>query len=110
MPVKKETDDASRGHLLYKYLLAAIVLGIIEGIVTYIFLHHVLAVSLSGPTFQDPLSLAPYLLAMVVIAIIVLGLSIQGYGINAVQFLVFLALWAIITVALYLLQVRFLPA
>jgi hypothetical protein len=83
-------------HLILKYLIISLILGVVEGVVTYYFLAHSSSHALAAGAFNDPLALFPYILLMLVLALVVLTLSIQGEGINAAQLIMFLAIWLLI--------------
>jgi ABC-type molybdate transport system permease subunit len=105
---KRQEQSAEARSLAIKYLGAAILLGIIEGVVTYFFL--VGSTPPCSQTFNgfsnDPLSLLPYMIGMLVVALLAFYVALMhNDAVNAYLFISFLFIWGAVGFGLYIMYV-----
>ncbi len=95
---KRNKAPAENVNLLVaKYTIPALVLGIVEGFVTYQFLVTSAGCGAVYAFLGNPIGLIPYIAAMAVLAVVALQLMlINTDSIHASIFVVFLLVWLVV--------------
>ncbi|MFI5412883.1 MAG: hypothetical protein ACHQX1_03245 [Candidatus Micrarchaeales archaeon] len=99
----KSLKKEKQGDWWTRYATGALILGLIQGVITYFFLVDVCCTTLLGGFFNDPLALAPYIIVMGLVSVIALYLLIVHDVVNAALFLTFLITWLAIGFGSYYL-------
>ena len=95
---------------IYRYVAAAVILGLIAGITTFFFFRQACLSLMLQQLFNDPLPLIPYLFGMLFIAVLALYLLIEHDEVNAILFCSFIVIWLVSGFALYALLATGCPA
>ncbi len=95
---KKEEEGL---NWVYRYVLAAVILGLVEGIATFFFFSQACHAIAFQHLLQDPLPLIPYLFGMLFVAMLALYLLIEHDAVNAMLFCSFVIIWLVTGFALY---------
>lgn len=85
--------NGGQSNLVVKYVGAVVLLGLIEGLVTYFYLSTVYCSTLLNNVVNDPISLIPYIFLMAVISVVTLYLLVQNEAFNAMLFIAFIMVW-----------------
>jgi glucan phosphoethanolaminetransferase (alkaline phosphatase superfamily) len=99
--VKKPAPRKHEPTWIYRYVLAAVMLGLIEGVATFLFFSQACHTVLFQHLIDDPLPLIPYLFGMLFVAILALYLLIEHDAVNSVLFCSFILIWLVSAFALY---------
>ena len=90
------------GNTVAKYIAASVILGVVEGIVTFYFLSTAaLSPTNQGSAFVDPVNLAPYILGMLLLSLITLLIFVGDQGINVMPFVTFVLVWLFVGALLF---------
>jgi MFS superfamily sulfate permease-like transporter len=99
--VKKSAAKDSGLGWVYRYVAAALILGLIEGVATFLFFSQACQTLAFQHLVNDPLPLIPYLFGMLAVAMLALYLLIEHDAVNTVLFCSFIIIWLVSGFVLY---------
>jgi MFS superfamily sulfate permease-like transporter len=89
---KSHTGRAGLGWI-YRYVLAAVVLGLVEGVATFLFFSQACHTMAFQHLLGNPLPLIPYIFGMLFVAMLALYLLIEHDAVNTILFCSFIIIW-----------------